>query len=79
MNIQGVTSTMMDQFQYMQTAQPPAGPESEQTMSAAEFQAAASVQVLDMAQNAFEDAAAQLLSSMTSAMTGVGQSVDMTV
>ena len=66
---------MTDQYQYMQ----PAVPESAQAMSAAEFQAAASVQVLDMAQNAFEDAAAQLLAGMAAAMTGVGQSVDMSV
>jgi len=79
MNIQGVTATVTDQFQYMQTEAPPAGPEAQQTMSTAEFQMAASVQVLDMAQNAFEDAADQLLASMTASMTGVGQSVDMSV
>ena len=43
------------------------------------MRAMASVQVLDMAQNAFEDAAAELIAMMSSAITGLGQNIDMTV
>ena len=43
------------------------------------MRAMASAQVLDMAQNAFEDAAAELIDMMSSAITGLGNSIDMTV
>ena len=39
----------------------------------------ASIQVLDMAQNVFEDAAAQLIDALSAVITGVGHSVDMYV
>ena len=45
-------------------------------ISAVNMRSIASIRVMDLAQSAFEDAAAQLLATM-SAMTGVGQNVDM--
>ena len=39
----------------------------------------ASIQVLDMAQDVFEDAATRLIEELSAAITGVGQSVDMYV
>jgi len=45
-------------------------------ISAVKMRSIASIRVMDLAQSAFEDAAAQLLATM-SAMTGVGQNVDM--
>lgn len=38
-----------------------------------------SVKVLDMAQNAYEDAASEMLAMMAAAMTGVGQNYDATI
>ena len=38
----------------------------------------ASIKVMDLAQNSFEDAANQLIAEMA-AVTGIGQNVDMTV
>jgi len=70
MNISGVTATVLDL---------PMEPVSAPAVSAAEFRSMVSVQVLDMAQNAFEDAAAELLAAMSAAITGVGQNVDMYV
>jgi hypothetical protein len=46
--------------------------------NAINFRLQASVQVMDMANSAFEQAAAQLIESMA-AMTGAGQNVDMVV
>ena len=45
-------------------------------ISAINMRSIASIKVMDLAQNAFEDAAAQLIASMN-AMTGVGQNIDM--
>jgi len=47
-------------------------------INAANLNSMVSVKVLDLAQGAFEDAAAQLIATM-SAITGVGQNVDMMV
>jgi len=44
-------------------------------ISAINMRSMASIQVMDLAQNAFEDAAAQLIATMN-AMTGVGHSID---
>jgi len=66
MNVSGVTSTAS----MMPMA---SGADVIQT------QMMASVEVLNMAQNAFEDAAAILLEQMAAAITGVGTNVDITV
>ena len=39
----------------------------------------ASIKVLDMALSSFEDVAAQLIDSMSAAITGLGQNIDITV
>ena len=44
-------------------------------ISAFNMRSMASIQVMDLAQNAFKDAAAQLIATMN-AMTGVGQNID---
>ena len=44
-------------------------------ISAVNMRSMASIQVMDLAQNAFKDAAAQLIATMN-AMTGVGQNID---
>ena len=51
-----------------------------QTMgvSSVNMRSLASIQVMDLAQSAFQDAAEQLIATMSS-MTGVGQNVDMYV
>ena len=83
MNITGVTSTMptIDQ-QYSMVGQtaPPAPAQEAQPISSETMNVGmqASVQVLDMANSAFEDAASQLIDSMAQ-MTGVGQNVDISV
>jgi hypothetical protein len=83
MNISGVTMTAPVLPQNQTVPQPPAPesrPESDpdMNMSAMNTSMMASIQVMDMAQDAFEDAAMQLIETM-SAMTGVGQNVDMMV
>ena len=45
-------------------------------IDAANFDMMTSIKVLDMAQNAFEDAADLLLKSLTAAITGLGQNID---
>ena len=45
-------------------------------INAINMRSMASIKVMDMAQGAFEDAAAQLIAAM-SAMTGVGGNIDM--
>ena len=82
MNISGVTMTAPVLPQNQAVPQPPAPAETTDQMAgtASELSAMntslmASVQVMDMAQNAFEDAAMQLIETM-SAVTGVGQNVD---
>ena len=83
MNITGVTSTMpsIDQ-QYSMAGQtaPPAPAQEVQPVSSDVVNVGmqASVQVMDMANSAFEDAASQLIDSMA-AMTGVGQNIDIRV
>jgi len=47
-------------------------------VNAVNLRSMVSVQVLDLAQGAFEDAAEQLIATM-SAMTGVGQNIDIMV
>jgi len=83
MNISGVTMTAPVLPQNQAVPQPPAPeqrPESDAEMSSEmstmNTRMMASVQVLDMAQESFEDAAMQLIETM-SAVTGVGQNVDM--
>jgi len=81
MNITGVTTTAptMLETQVQAPAQAPEqAPEAAMSLDAANFSAQVSTQVLDMAQTQFEDAANQLIEQMA-AMTGVGQSVDMSV
>ena len=80
MNVTGVTSTMpsMEQ-QYSMTgaAQAPPPVQEPQVMSQdiVNVPMELSVQTLDMANSAFEDAASQLIDSMAQ-MTGVGQNFD---
>jgi len=82
MNISGVTATaqtmpsqvnnqMYEQVQAMEQGSIPAS-------NAINTSLMASVQVMDLAQSAFEDAAARLIDTM-SAMTGVGQNFDISV
>jgi len=81
MTITGVTQTAPVLPQTQGAAQSPEMgqmPESPVAAEAMNMSMAVSVQVLDMAQSFFEDAAQQLIDTM-SAMTGVGQNVDMTV
>jgi len=84
MNISGVTHTapVMPTTQAMgaqETAQatqmPPEAAVADAPASAVAFEAQVSTQVMDIAQNQFEDAANQLISQMAAA-TGVGQNVD---
>jgi len=81
MNVTGVTSTapampvsqIQNQIQeQVQALDQTSAPVAADAISAS---VAASVKVMDLAQSAFEDAAAQLIASMT----GVGQNFDMTV
>ena len=79
MNITGVTQTAPILPQTYGMAQIPdleQIPASPQEMSAIEASMAMSIQVQDLALSSFEDAAAQLIEAL-SAMTGVGQHVDM--
>ena len=82
MNISGITSTMpsIDQQYSMAGAQAPAPVQETQPVSPEVMNVGmeASVQVLDMANSAFEAAASQLIDSMAQ-MTGVGQNFDATV
>ena len=90
MNITGVTQTAPILPQEQIAPQPPAPEQGrvqaqgiEQATSPAAADAmnislAASVQVMDMAQSSFEDAANQLIASMA-ATTGVGQNIDYSV
>ena len=77
MNVSGVTATMPSFDQYSLPS-PAAAPEVASS-DLVNVSVAASIQVMDMAQNVFEDAAARLIESMAAAMTGVGQNVDITV
>ena len=78
--ISGVTSISPDMTMQLPSAAPAQSLDSvietSEAMGAAEFSMQVSTQVLDMAQQPFEDAAAQLLASLA-AMTGVGQNIDM--
>ena len=47
--------------------------------SSANVAMAASIQVLDMAQDVFSDVADRLLAEMASLLTGVGQNIDITI
>ena len=87
MNITGLTSTapVVDMAlsqaplqDVEQAAEKAVEAGSASDMSAAEFNVAVSTQVTDMAQNVFEDTAAQLIASMN-AFTGIGQRIDMEV
>ena len=62
-----------------QVAEQSMSPEQAAGMDAVSFSVAVSTRVLDMAQSSFEDAAGQLIESMSAALTGLGQNVDMTV
>ena len=78
MNISGVTQTAPILPQNYGMAQMPdleRIPESPGEMSAIEASMAMSVRVQDLALSSFEDAAAQLIEAL-SAMTGVGQNID---
>jgi len=87
MNITGVTTTTpamtipslqgynQDQAQYQDLIEDAA---STPSSNAINVSMAASIQVMDLAQSAFTDAAEQLISSM-SAATGIGQNVNMLV
>ena len=85
MNITGVTQTTQVFPQDQMAQQPQAvsqAQEAEQTTASGadmiSTSMAISVQVLDMAQSSFEDAANRLLESMAAA-TGIGQNIDLTV
>jgi hypothetical protein len=82
MNISGVTHTApvlppqpTGTPEAAQAAQLPPEAAAEAPASAVAFEAQVSTQVMDIAQNQFEDAANQLISQMAAA-TGVGQNVD---
>ena len=72
MNLVGVTQTAQI-FPQDMPQMPERLPESLSGADAINTSMMASVQVLDMAQSSFEDAAMQLVQSM---MTGLGQNVD---
>ena len=74
MNISGVTQTAVA-MPTLQTETMPIAPESAPSADVVNVSLAASIQVMDMAQSAFEDAAAQLIAQMT----GLGQNVDITI
>jgi len=83
MNISGVTQTAQvlpdsQGSQASSTGQVQAAEQVESTMGAdaVNFSARVQTQVMDIAQNQFEDAANQLISAMAAA-TGVGQTVDL--
>ena len=86
MNITGVTQTAQILPQNQVVPQPPAVDQARSQMGdaaapsadAINVSMAASIQVMDMAQSSFEDAANQLIETMAAA-TGVGQNVDLTV
>ena len=48
-------------------------------MSATGVQYMASLKVMSMAQNIFEEAAAELIDAMNAMITGLGQNIDITV
>ena len=83
MNISGVTQTA----QILPGSQPQAAEPQVQSLDQAQtamgadavnFSAQVSTQVMDMAQQQFENAANELISSMAAA-TGIGQNIDMSV
>ena len=83
MNISGITQTAQvlpgsQGSQTPSTGQTQAAEQVESTMGAdaVNFSARVQTQVMDIAQNQFEDAANQLISAMAAA-TGVGQTVDL--
>ena len=83
MNITGVTQTSQiipgSQTPSLdQQIQPASQNDSLMGADAVNFSAQVQTQILDMAQNQFEDAANQLISSMAAA-TGLGQNVDVSV
>ena len=86
MNVQGVTQTANIMPPYQIMPQSPAqqvygGRQAQEAAPAADAinaSMAASVQVMDMSQSAYEDAANELIASMAAA-TGIGQNVDVTV
>jgi len=87
MNVQGVTQTTNILPPYHVMPQSPAaqqvnaGRQAQETAPVADaisVSMAASIQVMDMAQSAYEDAASELIASMAAA-TGIGQNVDITV
>ena len=83
MFVAGVTSTMPDfdqQYGTVGATQPAAPAQDAQPVSpeAMNVGMQASVQVMDMANNMFEQAASQLIDSMAQ-MTGVGRNFDMSV
>jgi len=83
MNITGVTQTSQiipgsQTPSPDQQIQPASQNDSLMGADAVNFSAQVQTQILDMAQNQFEDAANQLISSMAAA-TGLGQNVDVSV
>jgi len=85
MNISGVTQTAYTLPINQTVPQPPEAQEAwaqAQSLEAAssadviDVGMAASIQVMDMAMNSFEDAANRLLEEMA-AFTGIGQTIDM--
>ena len=69
------TQTMGAQETAQTTQTPPEVAEGAVGADAVAFESQVATQVMDMAQNQFEDAANQLISQMAAA-TGVGQNVD---
>ena len=83
MNVTGITSTLPSftpQYSIVDAAQAsaPAMEVQSEFSNAMTVSLQASVQVMDMANSAFEQAAAQLLEGLAQ-MTGVGQNFDATV
>jgi hypothetical protein len=83
MNVSAVTMTapvIPQQVQAQAVSQSPTvEQDQQQSQNAINTSMQASVQVMDMAQSSFDDAASQLINSMAASMTGVGQNVDVSV